>query len=99
MTDDIKSIELIEGVRVVTYFNGERWCYQDFQLHRPDGPAIETPDGQKEWWFEGNLHRLDGPAVIRADGDEEWWIHGKEYDNLTFWLMVHSMSKLEADTN
>jgi len=23
------------------------------QLHRDDGPAIEYPDGRKEWWVNG----------------------------------------------
>jgi hypothetical protein len=46
-------------------------------LHREDGPAIEHPDGSKEWWINGAIHREDGPAAEFSDGSKEWYINGK----------------------
>lgn len=46
------------------------------KLHREDGPAIEYPDGGKEWWVNGKLHREDGPAIEWSDGHKEWWVNG-----------------------
>ena len=50
--------------------------YLNGQLHRIDGPAVESVDGDKEWWLNDQLHRIDGPAVESADGDKEWWLNG-----------------------
>jgi len=47
------------------------------QRHREDGPALEYPDGRKEWWLNGLLHRTDGPAVESSDGLKQWWLNGK----------------------
>jgi len=38
-----------------------------------------SPDGTKEWWFNGKLHRSDGPAIERADGTKEWWLNGVQH--------------------
>ena len=46
-------------------------------LHREDGPAIESCDGNKWWYINGRLHREDGPAVKYLDGYKEWWINGR----------------------
>jgi hypothetical protein len=44
--------------------NGSKYWYNDNnQLHRLDGPAVESYYGSKEWWVNGKLHRLDGPAI------------------------------------
>ena len=45
--------------------------------HRLDGPAVEWPDGRKEWAVNGEMHRLDGPAVEFDNGDKEYWVEGK----------------------
>jgi len=45
------------------------------QRHREDGPAIEDPNGSKEWWVHGKRHRLDGPAIERANGSKEWFVN------------------------
>ena len=47
------------------------------QLHRVDGPAVEWPDGTREWWVNGQLHRVDGPAIVRANGTRAWFVDGK----------------------
>lgn len=45
-------------------------------IHRTDGPAIETSIGDREWWINGNRHRDCGPAVERTNGDREWFQNG-----------------------
>lgn len=59
----------------------EAW-YVDGIVHRLDGPAQTSVNGQR-WVVNGVLHRLDGPATIRpvtGDGDVEvgWWVNGHE---------------------
>jgi len=56
---------------------GNRYYNDQSQLHRLDGPAVETATGSKSWWQNHKLHRLDGPAIERADGDMEWWQNHK----------------------
>jgi hypothetical protein len=46
-------------------------------LHREDGPAIETSNGYKVYYIEGEPHREDGAAAIYANGDKEYYIKGK----------------------
>lgn len=46
-------------------------------LHRENAPAVEYPDGTKEWWRNGMLHRDDGPAVVELavsgkEGGRRW---------------------------
>ena len=53
-------------------------CPEGF-LHREDGPAVENPDGSKEWWLLGQLHRDDAPAITRADGTKHWYRHGEQH--------------------
>ncbi len=48
-------------------------------FHREDGPAIEYPNDEKEWWLNGNRHREDGPAIIRSDGTKECRIDGERH--------------------
>ena len=52
--------------------------YQNGELHRLDGPAIEV-NGNKYWYKDGELHREDGPAVEFANGSKEWHRDGKYY--------------------
>lgn len=49
-------------------------------LHRDDGPAIESPDGKRQWFRYGRRHREDGPAVESRDGTSEWWLDGARID-------------------
>ena len=46
---------------VTDQFGNKRW-YDNGQLHRKDGPAVERADGRKEWWLYGR--RIADPAVI-----------------------------------
>jgi len=56
--------------------NGNKCWYEDGELHRLDGPAVENTDGYRVWYKNGERHRLDGPAVENTDGYKEWWIDG-----------------------
>ena len=54
----------------------KEWRNDQNCLHRIGGPAIISPSGVEEWWFDGALHRDDGPAVTRDDGSEAWYRNG-----------------------
>jgi hypothetical protein len=55
------------------------WYNSKGDLHRTDGPAVEWPGGDCEWWLNGQRHRVDGPACEYADGDCEWWLNGQRH--------------------
>ena len=44
--------------------------------HRLNGPAVELPDGERQWWFHGFLHRLGAPAIEKQNADKEWFCNG-----------------------
>ena len=60
----------------------EAW-YVAGNLHRLDGPAQTSVNGQL-WWVNGVQHRLDGPASecppVGNGGRpvREWWVNGHE---------------------
>ena len=54
-----------------------RYYNDQDQLHREDGPAIESAGGYKAWYVNGKRHREDGPAIEYASGHKEYWINGK----------------------
>jgi hypothetical protein len=68
--------DLGNGRSVRIHPNGNRWWYQNSQLHREDGPAFERVNGTCEWYQNGKQHRVGGPAVEGADGTREWWVDG-----------------------
>ena len=41
--------------------------------HRTDGPAVEYPNGTKEWHQNNQLHRTNGPAIEYPDGAKYWY--------------------------
>lgn len=56
--------------------------YNNNQLHRADGPAVEWDNGSKHWYFHGLLHRTDGPAIYLVAPYlgytiKKWSINGK----------------------
>jgi hypothetical protein len=62
--------------------NGTRlWLDSDDELHRDeDLPAVEKPDGSKEWHRHGRLHRDgDKPAIELADGGRAWFVNGRRH--------------------
>lgn len=55
------------------------WRNKEGLLHRLDGPAIEWPNGVKEWYCNGVRHRLDGPALWLSNDSWQWWQDGKAH--------------------
>ena len=47
--------------------------------HRIDGPAIERPNGTKEWILNNKFHREDGPARILHNGMIYYYLNGLHY--------------------
>ena len=63
---------------VRVYGNRTEWRNPETkELHREDGPAVESCDGYKARYREGKLHREDGPAAEYPDGSKEWSRNGK----------------------
>ena len=62
------------------------------QFHRVDGPAVEYPNGDSEWWLNGKRHREDGPAVVWKTL-HQYYIHGK---HLTFDEFNEHLKKLKV---
>ena len=59
-----------------TLSDGSKVWFLNGELHRTDGPAVETPDGYKAWYVDGKRHRTDGPAFEAPDGGKEWYVDG-----------------------
>ena len=59
--------------------NIKEW-YKNYQLHREDGPAVMSGDGNlRKWYIDGKLHREWGPAIEDDRyGLKEWYINGKK---------------------
>jgi len=55
---------------VLYYYNSKD------ELHRLDGPAVEGPRKEKQWWVNDKRHREDGPAVEWDTGSKDWFING-----------------------
>jgi len=55
------------------------WRNSDGELHRDgDKPALETAQGDKEWYKKGKLHRDgDKPAIEDSNGSKYWYKNGK----------------------
>jgi hypothetical protein len=63
---------------------GDKYWYQNDQLHRLDGPAVEWANGDKFWYQNDQLHRLDGPAYESANGEKYYFIKDIEYSKEEF---------------
>ena len=70
----------------------KRWRNQEGQLHRTDGPAYETANGDKAWWVDGQGHRTDGPAVESPNGAKSWYLN---YQELTFTVWAERVANTE----
>ena len=63
--------------RKVSHANGGYEYRLNGELHREDGPAVDSGKGD-QWWFRHNLlHREDGPAVTHASGSKWWYQKGQ----------------------
>ena len=71
--------EEVKNGRYEDKYGTVRW-YQDGELHREDGPAVEMKVSGKTWkkmyFKDGMKHRLDGPAVEQSDGKNDWYKDG-----------------------
>ncbi len=47
------------------------------ELHRVNGPAIESANGTKQWWLNDKRHRINGPAIEWGDGSKEWYLNSR----------------------
>ncbi len=65
--------------RYVEY--GNICYYEDNELHREDGPAVEYTTGSKAWYTNGEYHREDGPAVEYSSGSKSWYYYGTEAED------------------
>lgn len=64
---------------------GRKNYFKNGELHRLDGPALESRDGKhQEWWVNGKLHREDGPAIIGGAFGESWYLNDISYNKETF---------------
>ena len=64
--------DVVEIYEVRVYSDGAKLWFQNEQLHRVDGPAMEWNNGNYKWYQEGKLHRVGGPAVV-TDRYEGWY--------------------------
>ena len=66
--------------KVRVYASGNKFWYLNDQLHREDGPAVEsTTNWYKKWYLNDQLHREDGPAIECADERKYWYLEGVNY--------------------
>lgn len=56
----------------------KRYYNSEGKLHRRDGPAVITPDGNQLYYQFGKLHRDDGPAAIFFNGSSKWYLDNQE---------------------
>ena len=84
------------GATVTAYKNSKH------ELHRLDGPALETSRGLKEWYVDGKLHRLDGPAVIQPNRYKAWYLDDKFHmlfhGTLFFMIFAYTAAKKPSPT-
>jgi hypothetical protein len=72
------------GYHVRIDASGILWCLNN-ELHRADGPAMDTLRGNKFWYRYGVKHRnsskngMDDPAITWSNGNREWWYHGRRH--------------------
>ena len=64
---------------VKVHTDGSKYWYLKGELHREDGPAVETSNGSKQWYLKGELHRENGPAVETFQGSKHWYLKGKRH--------------------
>ena len=66
-----------ESTLKIDRYGNKKWINANGDLHRLDGPAIESVYGDKYWYKNGALHRLDGPAAEYFDGTKSWFQNGR----------------------
>jgi hypothetical protein len=82
-----------EGKQELTF---DEWCYFDeSKLHR-DGylPAVEFPDGSKQWFKYGETHRETGPAIVWANGHKNHFLAGRYYSEEDLYKKLKEVDEL-----
>ena len=65
------------------------------KLHRDDDlPAVEYPDGTKEWYQYGKRHRINGPSVKSFTGYINYYINGKFYSEKDYYKAIKLLAFL-----
>lgn len=59
--------------------DGRNMHYKDGLLHREDGPAVLSPNGDVFFYQNGLLHREGKPCSVLADGSRVWCLYGVPY--------------------
>ena len=70
------TLKLKDSCEVKIHDGNKHW-YQNSELHRDNGPAIEDANGDKAWYQNDKYHREDGPAVEDAEGTKYWYQNGE----------------------
>ena len=81
---------------IVDKGGSKRW-YLNNELHREDGPAVDSTNGTQLWFINGKPHREDGAASEWASGNKFWYLNGKQHredgpavemaDGTKFWYL------------
>ena len=58
---------------------GVKYWYENDQLHRVGGPAVESINGSTYWYQNNRLHRIEGPAIEHVDGIKQWFENGERH--------------------
>lgn len=66
------------SLRKITSQNGMVKYRWNDELHRSDGPAVIHPNGDQEWYDDGQRHRVDGPAIEKSTC-KIWYNRGKRH--------------------
>ena len=81
MTTEAELFDTLKYRVDISPLTGTRSYYNHAgKLQREEGPAVEWPNGSKEWCQNGLRHRTDGPAIEWADGDCWWFLFGARYN-------------------
>ena len=54
-----------------------KFYIKNYKIHRENGPAITSNNGDEEWYQNGQLHRENGPAIEKNNGEKVWYINDK----------------------
>lgn len=75
--------------------NGIKRHYNSFgKLHRMDGPAVISPDGNSLYYQNGKLHREDGPAATFLNGTSKWYMEGEELSPIEVLQLLINKGKI-----
>ena len=58
-------------IEIKTDPDGTKYWFQNDRLHRTDGPAIEKPDGTKDYWINGKqLSKFEICTLFKVRSNE-----------------------------